>query len=1216
MVPTMKLRRSVCSALTGLMVITPFSLIAAPLNLAQQPLFVKSAQKPNLLVTLDDSGSMAWGYAPDSMASDFATSGTAFSKKRAFSAHYNPLYFDPNVTYAPPLKPPASGGTYAASYTSAPINGFDTTKGSVDLSGGYRATTEYNPSGTAQTRANHPNDLTALGAGSVTANVGAYYYVHKSSCADTDTSDACYTLVKVNGLSAAEKQNFANWYSFYRTRNLMVASAATLAFADLDKGIRLGWQSLNKCAAFNDSCTGWSSTSYRNKIRRYETNKDDFYNWLSRLPANSGTPLRAALQRTGNYLRNGSGVDDPYAFDPQQTELPRYACRASYAVLMTDGRWNSNGGSEPTINACSGISGCSNNNVDGTGRTLPDGKVYVAAPPYSDTTTPSTLSDLAFAFWAYDLRTDIDDLVPRRHTNPALIGPENSVLASWSVADYKDPHYDPANWQHLTTYTIGLGLTKMLAASSPPLVWGGDTYSGSYSNLVSGATAWPAASDDSVNNVSDLWHAAINSRGKFFSADSATDVINAFKDIVGAINSTVGAAGAAAVNGASYSSGAATYISSFHPLSTMSLDDRSRAPWNALVSSDAQMWWGDLVKYNFVRGSSGLLEVSGTPTWSAASRLIHDASVVASPSKYVNTRTILSYNPDVAVASRPIPFRWANLSSGQQTAITGAASVRSGLDRLNWLRGDATYEGGAGTLRARPITKLGDIAHSSPVLVAAPNDGYADPSYAAFRSSMMGRTPVIYVGANDGMLHGFRESDGVEVMAYVPSAVYSNLRSLTEQSYPHRAFVDGHVQVSDAMFSDGWHSVLIGGLRAGGKGLFALDVTNPSFSESSPSNTVLWEFRSDDDPNLGYAYGHPVIAKLKNGKWAAIFGNGYNSSSGKAGLYVAYIEDGKGGWSSGSNFRFIDTGEAVGATPNGLSSPAVIDLDGDGVVDYAYAGDLYGNVWKFDLTSSSMSGWAVSKKLFVAKDSVGNAQPITTAPEATLHPKGGVFVLFGSGKMIEEADLADARVQSFYGVWDTTYPTVIDRSKLLGHVFSNNEDHVATSNVLRTVDTATPDWWDAATNVHGQLGWYVDLKENGASLGERVIEDPVLVDGKILFISTVPTDDPCKASGYSWLNEVDAVTGARLPVPPFDLNRDGAFDANDTMTGGTVPSSRRISPAGGFPVIVRDTDSGAGGGSGACVDNKVIKRSDGTVEMVADPCTPSSGRLNWRDLAR
>lgn len=1239
MIRSPQVRRAISGLLAGTFLFSTINGVAAPLNLSQTPMFLQSPQLPNLIVTLDDSGSMTWAYVPDAYGTDMKTN-TSNSPKRIFSADYNAMYYNPRTTYSPPLM--ADGSAYSTSFTAAWKNGFDTSQGSVNLKTGYRPTKDFNPNGSSQTFANHPSD-SGIGTTTLTGNAKAYYYTldtSNSGCTSPYTADACYDLHLVENDSADLQQNFANWYSFYRIRNLAVVSAASRAFATLNPGVRVAWQSLNSCNSFNDSCKGWSGTAYKNKIRRFETNKADFYGWLSRLPAANSTPLRTAMQRAGQYVSNSSlGVGDVYAYDPNVAgqEFPKYSCRSSYSILMTDGMWNSDNPS-----ACSGLSGCSNDNIDGTAYTLPDGVAYTPIAPYIDgVATANTLSDLTFGFWSRDLRPDIPNNVPKKHSDPTKVAPDTK----WSADDYWDARRDPANWQHLSTYAIGLGLAKGLPLTTPSLTWDPSvgTYGGSYDAIKSGATKWPTvtAGTDNEAKIADLWHAALNGRGRFYAAESPKDVVNAFNDIFNDISTGIAAAGAAASSSQSYSAGSATYISVYHPASSPKGTDATLRPWVAtLVSADAQKWWGDLEKFPFEKATTDdLVSIGSKPDWSAAAQFKHDASVVASPSKYVDARTILTYDPTKSVSARAVPFRWGSLSSTLQSKITGATSVRTGQDRLNWLRGDATHEGKydatttLGGLRARPVTKLGDIVYSSPVYVGAPSDGLADPSYAAFRASQYSRTKMIYVGANDGMLHGFRESDGVELMAYVPSAVYDNLRMLTEESYPHHAFVDGHLKVGDAQFSDGWHSVLIGGLRAGGKGYFALDVTNPTFSESAPGSTVLWEFTSaDDSSNLGYSYGRPVIAKLQDGKWAAIFGNGYNSTSGKAGLYVAYIEAGKTGWASGTNFRFIDTGAAVGTSPNGLSTPTVVDVDGDGKVDAAYAGDLYGNVWKFDLSSFTMGSAVTVKKLFSAVDSGGKAQPITVGPEAMLHPKGGVLVLVGTGKGIEDADVADMSVQTFYGLWDSASPDVITRSRMLKHVFEPNvkitsvnaKTLASYSYELRTVDTATPNWWDAVSNPTGQLGWYVDLVEQKAAdsalkaYGERVIEDPIIDAGRIVFVSATPTNDPCNGGGEGWINVMDAVTGARLVVPPFDLNHDGAFDDPDRIGVGKSPTSRRVSPVGGLPTLLGPEPPCVGAACSAQpkVCYQEIKRSDGSTEMIPASCSASTGRLNWRDLSR
>lgn len=471
-------------------------------------------------------------------------------------------------------------------------------------------------------------------------------------------------------------------------------------------------------------------------------------------------------------------------------------------------------------------------------------------------------------------------------------------------------------------------------------------------------------------------------------------------------------------------------------------------------------WSGQLQSFLF---SGGVLNTT-TPEW--------DAGTIINTQHWSTGRTILTKG-----ATQGIPFRFTNLSgptatvgSQQDLLDRNAAGNKDncGSERVNYLRGDNTNEGtptssfacGGTTItkfRTRNTSKLGDIVNSNPLYIAAPSAGFSDsehPGYSAFFTSQLRRTPIVYAGSNDGMLHGFDASltfptgnlvgipsptAGKEVLAYIPSAVIGNLSKLTDQSYNknHLYFVDGSPMAGDVdLGTANWATMLVGAMGGGGKGYYALNITNPpatnplntnptTFSETGtdPQKTVMWEFGRNDDIDVGFAFNFPPVSgatnqakqivKMANGKWAVIVGNGYNSTNGKAVLYVLFFADGLDGTLSASEFVKIvaDTG-----TNNGLSTPVPYDSDGDGFVDTVYAGDLKGKLWKFLVgpnasdtsVTSTTSTWKVAfsgTPLFSATDSGGTVQPIIAPPEVTAHPNGGQMVMFGTGKYIETSDI-------------------------------------------------------------------------------------------------------------------------------------------------------------------------------------------------------------------
>jgi len=616
-------------------------------------------------------------------------------------------------------------------------------------------------------------------------------------------------------------------------------------------------------------------------------------------------------------------------------------------------------------------------------------------------------------------------------------------------------------------------------------------------------------------------------------------------------------------------------------------------------------WSGDLVAWKLDPHTGAKI----TPQqWSAADQM------PAGQRSHIYT-----YNP---VTKNGIPFAWASLDAAQQAQLAatpaGVANL-GGEEMLKYIAGNTSREGaGSGNYRARS-SKLGDIVNGAPVYVGKPQMGYPDTiqgghPYSTWAASQSSRSPRIYVGANDGMLHGLDAATGEEKFAYIPSAVYKNLPYLAAQTYAqnHKFFVDGQPSIGDAYIGSGWRTILVGGLNAGGQGIYALDVTNPSALGAS---SVLWEFTDKDDADLGYTFSVPAIAKTRNDKWVAIFGNGYNntvadgaaSASGNAVLYVVDLE-------TGALIKKLDTGRGYSAVtpqqPNGLSTPAAADVDGDGRVEFVYAGDLQGNLWKFDLSDSSAASWTVANSgqpLFSAKDSTGKAQPITTRPEVSYHPKGGYLVYFGTGRAFQFDDInLTAPTNTFYGIWDkgSAVPSggksvVLQEQKITNELTSNGA-------LWRLVTSNTVDW-------ASKYGWYIDLVYPSASAtGERVIGNPVFDGGRIVFVSVIPSTgaDGCSAGGVSWLMDLDAYTGGRLSTSPFDVNRDGYFDGGDKLTGTGGPQP----PAGmqqtglvSSPNIQRTDKPGK--------NVKLMNSSSGDVVPVAESAAQGNRRQSWRDIS-
>jgi len=642
-----------------------------------------------------------------------------------------------------------------------------------------------------------------------------------------------------------------------------------------------------------------------------------------------------------------------------------------------------------------------------------------------------------------------------------------------------------------------------------------------------------------------------------YSASDTTTLNTAFSAIFTDIITKTAAASAVALNSQSINTGSALYQGKF----------------------TSGSWSGQLLSIPI--NPDGSL---GTATWDAGS-VINGLTPTS--------RVILSYKPSTALG---IPFRWpanpnspaaTELDTSQSTALnTNAGQVvdGNGSARLDYLRGSAVNEGSAGLMfRARPISKLGDIVGSAPNYIAAPQFNYNESSYATFRATYQNRKVMVYVGANDGMMHGFDAGSGTETLAYVPSRVYTNLSLLTASPYTHHYFVDGSPNSADVYYADNSiHTVLVSGMGNGARGIFALNVTDPTkFSEANAASLVNFEFTDLNDPDVGYISDQVPIVKLNNGVWAAIFGNGYNSTgTGYATLFIVNIQ-------TGALIKKITTSVGSAATPNALANPIAIDTDGNQTVDTVYAGDLQGNLWKFDISDPNPANWKLAYKLFAS------GQPITTTPEVGQHPNGGYLVYFGTGKYLETTDITTTNQNAIYALWDNG-AAITSSTNLLVQTVTG----VATYNgSTYRLTTKNPINW--AVN----QGWYINLP----TTGERVITDSVLHSGRIIVTSMIPSSAVCSYGGTSWLMELSFLDGSMITSPVFDTNGDGILTATDVSTAGV-----QLGSIGSAPAIIRSTIIPPGS---APLEGKYINESSGTTSHVVESANPTaSRRISWQQV--
>lgn len=1028
-------------------------------DFAQEPLFIGSGVAPNLIFMLDDSGSMAWEFMPDSLNGDNAISssngspyyqvGSNAHNPYYYSSHVNKMWYNPSINYTPPLKEDGSGRYPDSSYTSAPMNGYNSSSGVRNLSNRF-SISSYDVEG------------------------GGFYFVFNgaSGCDSDPLQDKCYDYVSVNSLSEAEKTNFANWYSYYNTRMKAARAGISEAFYDLPTSYRLGWGRINYDNGNTNSIDDASGVrAVEEGVREFSSSRrQEFMEWLYDAPTSGGTPLRRALEGAGNYYK---GSKRAWADDPGQSVTntnPARQCRLSYTILMSDGYYNGNNPSS-TVSKADDKSGDLITNSQG------DSFQYTPTNPFKDDRNSRTLADVAMYFWKTDLRTDITNFVPTSNENPAF-------------------------WQHMVTYTVGLGVE----GSVDPVAAFAAIEDGSYVDW------WGGSSDE--DKVNDMVHAAVNSRGGFYSASDPTSFASELSDAVGDIQADAGSATAVEFDVSSFQEGALIFSSQFDP----------------------NGWSGDLKAVE--------LEVSGdTPVvpdideavdsgngWSARSLL--DARDLAT-----DDRVILTYGENGASG-----FRWASLSDPQKADLRyGGVADAVAEQRVDYIRGDTSLDGTTGWRKRGH--RLGSIVNSSPEYVGAPRGiwpdsdpfGSATERFSDYVENKEGRTPVVYTGSNDGMLHGFNgeKTGGNEVLAYIPEFVYNSsqdnagLHFLTDPDYQHRYYVDLEIRQQDIYTkgknTDGsvsadkdWRSIIVGGGRAGAKGIFALDVTDPSqFTEANAEKIVLWEFTGTDDAKMGYITQAPIIAMTKWGatdkRWTAFVSNGYNSDTASTGFFMLDIEGGMDGtWDSG-DVRYVEF-ESGG---DGLSPLAALDTTGDYLVDRVYAGDLDGNLWVASVDASG--NWASAylsgssaQPLFTA----ANNQPITAAPVAAANSDvsraGNVpnlMIYFGTGQYLEFDDVTSVDTQSVYGIWDRG-SSGLTRSALESRTLTEGSLTLDDGSTA-TVRYSNGDGMDFST----VKGWYVDLPDSG----ERAVVSPQVRGNFIYLNSMVPDEDPCLGGGSGWL---------------------------------------------------------------------------------------------------
>jgi type IV pilus assembly protein PilY1 len=1203
-------RKSICPAIPVLLVVFGLAgffvakAVHAEIDLADAPMFTRIQPPPaNIMILLDDSGSMDWEFMTDesgcgsgggydglfecyyyifddpgdnnglgSVRPDNRTILSPDDRKKWKSqwSGYNRMYYNPRSEYPPwPTKPPADtvrprSHPHYSNYTLRLADEFTQISGTEPIrinNAHYYTWDDANDNGYLDSA--ETVYLVNFVSGSSNDILSARQWYRFVDDGDDVVQPGELTVLDESDVPAAVRpntfaddlQNFANWYSFYRRRDL-TATAAVANFIDQAEGLQIGLYSIQG--------------RINVPVRRVNVDGVDdsavlLENLYSQYRSNGGTPLRRGLQNIGEYYHQNDNNNGGIGVSPFASAADGGECQLAFAIVITDGYYN---GSDPYPSV--------GNADDDMGA------------PYEDSYR-NTLADVAMYYYVNDLATGLADAVP--------ISPG-----------------DHAEHQHMVTYAVSFGVNGTL---NPPDY---DLASGVY-------PTWPDPDDGDKQKVDDLWHATVNGRGQFFSANNPQQLVDAFNALLDSISARHrGSAASVTINGDQLYAQVSSEILVFQ----------------ASYSNYDFEWTGDVKAFRIDNFTGEVL--TANPVWSAAATL---------DTKDPDARNILTYNGENA----GLLFLESQLTDAQSDALGSNSNQVASM--VAYLRGQ---EISGYRVRSQ---KLADIVHSAPIYYNG----------------------VVYVGANDGMLHAFdSRNNGEEIFAYIPNLVFSNLSALADPAYTHKYYVDLSpvIKQGNGIFGGNQsQTILVGGLRKGGKGYFALDVSEPF---SMNTGNVKWEFPNLNTPedhidDMGYSYSRPVVVQSysEDYPWVVIFGNGYNSENGNSVLFILDPSSG----------RVIKKIEAGLGPDNGLSTPIAIDVNLDSKVDFVYAGDLKGNLWKFDLVSDNYAQWDIAYKeentnnaqpLFQATGPNGVLQPITAKPDVSFHPaEHGMLVFFGTGKFLGDSDYADVSTQSVYAVWDYGDPvhrfgqetdrewSDNDDSEYLGMMdrsenppqLSNQPDRVSLLQQIVQDYTVTfngvdvtvrvisgdeaPVWITEADSARqlpnpsseedNNAGWYYDL-----SVGERVVGDLILRDGKLISIGFIPDDSRCGHGGNSFFMEVNANTGGGFNTAIFDINDDGSVgggtvvgDSGDYINIGDVDNPNWVPPVGIMiagqvqpPAIVGlleppgngdddDDDGDDDDGGGGCREVKILSSSTGDIHDLKEVCA-SLGVVYWKEV--
>jgi type IV pilus assembly protein PilY1 len=738
-----------------------------------------------------------------------------------------------------------------------------------------------------------------------------------------------------------------------------------------------------------------------------------------------------------------------------------------------------------------------------------------------------TLADVAMYYYKTDLRT-----------TGALAITKNNVPTSAK---------DGAAHQHMVTFTLGLGLDGLMNFRSDYET----ATAGDFHRIRNGLTGcswspagasaicnWPEPVADAPSALDDLWHAAVNGRGVYFSAKDPNSLQGGLTNALSSIKVTTGAAAASAT-------------------STPNITPTD----NFIYSSTYRTlkWDGEVV-------AEKIDPVSGTIipgiAWSAMTKL--DLRVQPA----TDTRNIFTF--DATDATRRLKdFRYSRLNGTEAgyfdnkcgpelpppppgTTVwpqcgpmsTGDLAIANSGDNLvNYLRGQTQHEGAY--FRDREHA-LGDTVNAKPSFVGRPNLLYGDavtPDYGSFKAGpAASRTGILYISGNDGMLHAFDGSDtssgGEEVWAYIPKMLLPEMFKLAASNYDvnHRFYVDGSPTAMDVFINSEWRTILVGGLNAGGRGYYALDVTDPT-----PAGVkALWEICSDPalcdlfDPDIGFSYGQPIITKRPtDGRWVVIISSGYNNTTpGDGGGYLFVLDAATGAVLSKTATALSGVNVGNVAAPSGFAKIAgfASNFTVNNTTTKVYGGDLLGNVWSFDMATDPPT----VQRLGQAFDNSTPPRPqsITTRPEMTRFNAGFNVIYVGTGRYLGASDIQDAQtlVPPQNQAYQQTIYALKDTGTDLGDLRQPGARLVQQTMTLidtvsRTISNNPVDW----TTMNG---WFVDLNPANDSPGERINIDMQLVRGVLVAAANEPNNEACSTGGNSFIYFFDYQSGSYVASSP------------------------------------------------------------------------------------